>query len=111
LTLICRAGGYDQRETMPKSIQLANVQTALAEVRQAIGDDKAPRSRALRVKLETYERVLHGWHDRTPGHEQYRSLFECVQELREEVLGNPGDDLPASARPTEQVPCEEGDEH
>jgi hypothetical protein len=76
-------------ETMAKSrvAKITAADAALGEIRKALANDKSARTRALRVKLEMYERVLRGWHGRTPGEEQYRSLFDCVLELHEEVFG------------------------
>jgi hypothetical protein len=68
--------------------KLRVAEAALADVRNAIaGNRGSPEVRAIRVKLETYERVLQGVRYRTPAEEQYRSFHDCVLELHEQVFG------------------------
>jgi hypothetical protein len=67
--------------------KLMIAEAALADVRTAVTRDTSAELRAVRVKLEQYERVLRGFRYRTPGEEQYRSLHECVLELHGEVFG------------------------
>jgi hypothetical protein len=71
--------------------KLMIAEAALADVRNLITGDRSPELRAVRVKLEKYERALRAFRSRAPdpAEEQYRSLHECVLELHQEVFCKP----------------------
>ena len=67
--------------------QIAIVEEALVDIRESTAKNASPKLRAVRAKLETYERVVEGWQRRSPSEEQCSTLLECVMELHDEVFG------------------------
>jgi hypothetical protein len=75
---------------MDAAAQLVILQEMLAEVVAALRKcEVSPRTRELRARVSTYERVVGGWAFRPATAAQYSAMRECVEEVHAMVVAPP----------------------